>query len=130
MNLLEVGQVSGVQLGNVQVAYTGSFSSPVIIGGIPSHNGDEEAAVRIRGGIDTAAKTFNLYLDIPNHGYGEGAICGGNAHASEDFGWLIIDTGITGPIEAGKGTYGQCSGGSLCTPANGCYHCRYAVPQR
>ena len=25
---------------------------------------------------------FELYADIPNHGYGAGAICGGSAHAS------------------------------------------------
>ena len=127
MNLLEVGQVSGVQLGNVQVTYTGSFSSPVIIGGIPSHNGDEEAAVRIRGGIDTSAKTFNMYLDIPNHGYGEGAICGGNSHDAESFGWLMIEEGVYSTLEAGQGTYGQCSGGSLCNAANGCSSCDHST---
>ena len=30
-------------------------------------------------------------------------------------------------IEAGKGTYGQCSGGSLCNAANGCSSCDHST---
>ena len=103
------------------------FQNPVIIAGTPSHNGDEEAAVRIRG-IDTAAKTFNLYLDIPNHGYGQGAICGGDSHAHEEFSWLIVEAGnyLEGGLQADADTYGQCSGGSLCV-APACPSCDHST---
>ena len=84
-------------------------------------------SVRIRGTIDTDAKTFSFYLDIPNHGAGQGAICGGNTHVPEQFSWLIMEQGVWDDIEAGKGTYGQCSGGSLCTPAYGCASCDHST---
>ena len=120
---LEVG-IASADLSGVNIKFDGAYDDPVVIAGTPTHNGDEELAIRI---TRLGKSSFDMYADIPNHGYGEGAICGGNAHASEDFGWLIIDTGITGPIEAGKGTYGQCSGGSLCTPANGCSTCDHST---
>ena len=88
-------------------------------------NGDEELAIRITGVTQTG---ISMYADIPNHAAGAGAICGGDAHAPEDFGFLIIASGIyTGGIEANKGTYGQCAGGSLCTPANGCATCDHST---
>ena len=59
-------------------------------------------SVRIRGTIDTDAKTFSFYLDIPNHGAGQGAICGGNTHVPEQFSWLIMEQGVWDDIEAGK----------------------------
>jgi hypothetical protein len=30
-------------------------------------------------------------------------------------------------MQAGKGTYGICSGGELCTPANGCPSCDHST---
>ena len=56
-------------------------------------------SVRIRGTIDTDAKTFSFYLDIPNHGAGQGAICGGNTHVPEQFSWLIMEQGVWDDIE-------------------------------
>ena len=59
---------------------------------------------------------------------GDRAICGANSHASEMFGWMIIGSGIyDGGIEANSGTYGQCSGGSLCTAARGCPTCDHST---
>ena len=116
-------------LTGVTVAYTGVYPDPVVIGGIPTHNGDEEMAVRITG---ITQSSISLYADIPNHAAGEGAICGSNSHAEEMFGFLIISSGIyTGGIEANSGTYGQCSGGSLAeddVPRRGSAPCRW-LPQ-
>ncbi len=56
---------------------------------------------------------FELYADIPNHGYGAGAICGGSAHAVEDFGWLITEEGNFNGLQVGH-VLSQCGGGRLC----------------
>ena len=96
----------------------------MVVAGIPTHNGDEELAIRV---TRIGRTSFDLYADIPNHGYGAGAICGGSAHAPEDFGFLIISGGDNGPILAGSGTYGQCSGGQLCTAALGCSSCDHST---
>ena len=117
--MMEVGSVGGVALTNTEILYTLSYEAPVVIAGVPSHNGDEEAVVRMRQMPSGGA--FSLYLDIPNHGQGEGAICGGNAHASEAFSWLITDSGsdVSG-VQVGATTGGICAGGSLCNADNGC----------
>ena len=94
--MMEVGSVGGVALTSTEILYTLSYEAPVVIAGVPSHNGDEEAVVRMRQMPSGGA--FSLYLDIPNHGQGEGAICGGNAHASEAFSWLITDSGSEGKL--------------------------------
>ena len=84
----EIGQATDIVLQDTVVSYTGTYADPVILLGTPSHNGDEEAVVRIRS-IGTS--DFTVYLDIPNHAAGEGAICGGDAHVAEDFSWMIVD---------------------------------------
>jgi len=60
---------------------------------------------------------FELYADIPNHGYGEGAICGGSAHAVEDFAWLITEEGNFNGLQVGH-VLSMCGGGRLC-PSGG-----------
>ena len=40
---------------------------------------------------------------------------------------MILSTGMTGPIEAGQGTYGICAGGQLCTAALGCPTCDHST---
>eukprot|EP01046_Picozoa_sp_COSAG06_P006021 COSAG06_NODE_277_length_18559_cov_3291.783207_1_plen_1033_part_10 len=122
--VVEVGVVTA-DLSGVVVNYAGTYPDPVVIGGIPTHNGDEELAVRITA---VTQSSISLYADIPNHAAGEGVICGANSHAAEMFGWMIIAGGqYAGGIEASKGTYGQCAGGTLCTEALGCPTCDHAT---
>ena len=125
-HLIEVGAVTSAALSDVEVTYTGLFVDPVIIAGTPSHNGDDEIVVRLRGDTDTAARSFSMYVDIPT-GWG----CGDHSdtHVDESFSYLLVEAGayFTGGLEAGKGTYNLCSGGSLCTPELGCASCDHAT---
>ena len=117
--LLEVGMVSA-GLHAVTVPFQGIYSNPVVIAGTPTHNGDEEIALRVR---DIGEFSFDIYADTPNR-----RGCGATTHASEDFGFLIIDAGMTeGTYEAGSGSYGQCSGGVLCTVDLGCPTCDHST---
>jgi hypothetical protein len=94
--LLEVGMVSA-GLHAVTVPFQGIYSNPVVIAGTPTHNGDEEIALRVR---DIGEFSFDIYADTPNR-----RGCGATTHASEDFGFLIIDAGMTeGTYEAGSGS--------------------------
>ena len=89
----------------------------VVVAGIPTHNGDEELVIRISR---IGSTSFDLYADLPNR-------CGSGGHAPEDFGFMILNTGVTGPILAGSGTYGICAGGELCTPTYGCSSCDHST---
>ena len=145
--LLEVGSASA-DLSAIRITFAGSYSKPIIIGGVPTHNGDEEVAVRIQATprrmcglplVNTQAGEtqmpdvavapaacrdgagdgtyFDLYADIPNHGAGQGAICGANSHASEDFSWMITEEGSFNGVYAGH-VLSQCGGGWMC-PSGG-----------
>lgn len=124
--IIEVGQVMHVTEENVVVNYHGYFADPILILGTPSAYGPEHLYVRVRS-IDTDAKTFIAFLDVPSGAAPACSPSGGVPNTQEIFQWMLVDPGeITtsamthGHMEAGKGTYGICSGGSLCTPANGC----------
>ena len=45
--LLEVGSASA-DLSSIRITFTGSYNKAIIVGGIPTHNGDEETAIRIQ----------------------------------------------------------------------------------
>jgi len=112
----EVG-IASADLNGLSIKYSGSYTDPVVVAGIPTHNGDEELVIRI---TRIGSSSFDLYADLPNR-------CGSGNHASEDFGFMILSTGMTGPIEAGQGTYGICAGGQLCTAALGCPTCDHST---
>jgi len=113
---IEVG-VASADLNAVNIRYGGSYPDPVVVAGVPTHNGDEELVIRISR---IGSTSFDLYADLPNR-------CGSGGHASEDFGFMILNTGVTGPILAGSGTYGICAGGELCTPTYGCSSCDHST---
>jgi hypothetical protein len=96
---------SGLEAGTLQagmqtfsVSYTGEYTKPVVIGGIPTSNGEEEVVVRITS-INRRTKTISFYADVPNH-TGEGSACKANFHMAEEFSWLITESdyeGFEGP---------------------------------
>ena len=112
----EVG-VASADLNGLSIKYSGSYTDPIVVAGVPTHNGDEELVIRISR---IGSTSFDLYADLPNR-------CGSGGHASEDFGFMILSTGMTGPILAGSGTYGICAGGELCTPTYGCSSCDHST---
>ena len=141
IGFIEVGTVSDVSMGREfrrAVSYQGSFTDPVVIGGVPSSNMDPgDGAVFGIHSIDIAAKTFSFYLSVPQRG---GIACDPRETHDVDVSWMIVEAGAwqstvagdsvaapaaehRGAIEAGKGLYGMCAGGTLCTPENGCDTC-------
>ena len=40
-------------------SFSGDYASPVVIAGVPSHNGDEEIVVRVTS-VDTTTKTIQF----------------------------------------------------------------------
>ena len=77
---------------------------------------DEVAPARCMNGRGDGS-WFELYADVPNHGYGQGAVCGSNEHAVEDFSWLVTEEGIFEGVLAGH-VLSKCGGGALC-PSGG-----------
>ena len=74
-------------------SYLAPYSDPVIIAGIPTHNGDEEIVVRITT-FDRRTRTIQFYCDAPQHrgsAEGTGAACGATFHQAEEFAWLIAE---------------------------------------
>jgi len=45
--ILEVGSASA-DLSAIRITFTGAYQKPIIVAGIPTHNGDEETAIRIQ----------------------------------------------------------------------------------
>ena len=60
---LETGIVSA-GVSTFAASFSGDYVHPVVIAGIPTHNGDEEIVVRITS-IDTRTKTIQFYADPP-----------------------------------------------------------------
>jgi hypothetical protein len=74
-------------------SYLGDYIEPVIIAGIPSHNGDEEIVVRITS-FDAETKTMQFYADVPQHhadSTDSSAACSATFHASEEFAWILLE---------------------------------------
>jgi hypothetical protein len=152
---IEVGTVNAMEIGQVfrAISFQGSFVDPVIIGGMPSSTSAASrgngAAPRIRS-WSAEEKSFEMFLDVPRI---DGRRCGGAtstaaSHSSETVSWMMVESGAwqsttstpggdgafvedapvtRGAIEAGSGLYGLCSGGPLCTPANGCDTCGWTT---
>ena len=118
---IEVGFVTDRALADDIEHFNTRFRNPVVIAGTPSHTGDEAAVARVRS-IDLDAQTLDLYLDIPNHAQGQGAICGAEGNPTESFSWMIVESGYypESGMEAGADTGGICAGGDLCTESYGC----------
>lgn len=144
--LIEVGTIDAVKIGvrfSRTVSFQGCFADPVIIGGIPSRSSSSRgigAVTRLRS-QSLEDKTFEMFLDVPKI---DGRPCGHGSSAPETVSWMVVEAGVwqstnqvrvtsnstsagvavtRGAIEAGSGLYGLCSGGPLCTVANGCDTC-------
>ena len=113
---IEVGMAEA-DIDSVVIPFANDYTDPIVIAGIPTHNGDAEVAIRLTGVRDTS---FTVYSDVPNR-------CGDSGHVPESFGWLITNSGQFGDMEFGQGTYGICAGGSLCTAALGCPTCDHST---
>lgn len=141
---IEVGTIEQVEIGlrfRRTVSFQGSFVDPVIIGGIPSSSANSRGngAVTRLHGLSLQSKTCEIFLDVPRS---NGHPCGRFRNAPETVSWMVVEAGAWqstsqvqrnstgagvalthGAIEAGSGVYGLCSGGPLCTVANGCDTC-------
>ena len=94
--VVEVGQVQHMALENVVVHYHGYFEDPILLIGTPSAYGQEQLFVRARR-VDTDAKTFIAFLDVP---VGPAPRCHPAEEGSsaappppEVFSWMIVDPG-------------------------------------
>lgn len=94
---LEVGTVWADE-SEVTIDYLGTYQDPVIVAGIPTEFGDEEAVIRI---ISTTDSSFNVYADVPNHA-GVGSVCGTEEHDPEMFNWMVTSSGSFQIMQAGK----------------------------
>ncbi|CEM11734.1 unnamed protein product [Vitrella brassicaformis CCMP3155] len=80
---LEVGSVENDNTEWVSVK-TGSFSKPVVIGGVPDMRGSDEAIVRIR---NVQPGSFELRLDEP-------VPCRDQWHVRTPIDWLVVEAGV------------------------------------
>ena len=99
--LLLAGAARALETGTVQTgistfaaSFAGAYRDPVVIAGIPSHNGAEEIVVRITN-VNAATKTIQFYADPPST-EGEGDACQATFHATETFSWLIAESTAAG----------------------------------
>ena len=108
----EVGTASAT-LDALTVELRGAYTNPVILIGTPTSNGAEEMVIRITRVRDN---NFDVYVDVPH-------TCDSAFAETETFGWMIVEDGGIGAMQAGLTTGGLCAGGSLCTAALGCPSC-------
>jgi hypothetical protein len=100
--------------------YTGNFVDPVVILGLPPRHdeysaGGNEPRVHIAN-IDPEAGRFTFAL---RPRCGEAVDQAADGSPSVQISWMVVETGETADIAAGKAT-SACSGGSLCSTAAGC----------